>query len=77
VTEVPSLNSFFQGRGSRTAQTAKTLERLRDAHGRLMLVSHQVNITALTGVFPRSGEIVVTELRDGALVVTGRILIDP
>ena len=27
-----------------------------------MLVTHQVNITALTGVFPRSGEIVVADI---------------
>lgn len=78
VTKVRSLNSFFQGRGDRAAQTAETLARLRDAQGqRLMLVSHQVNITALTGEFARSGEIVVTEWRNDALEVTGRILIDP
>ena len=28
----------------------------------LVLVTHQVNITALTGIFPRSGEIVVLRL---------------
>ncbi|MCM2562444.1 histidine phosphatase family protein [Lutimaribacter sp. EGI FJ00015] len=78
VTEVPSLNSFFAGRGERATQTAATLERLRAARGdRLMLVSHQVNISALTGSFARSGEIVVVEWRDDGLAVTGRILIDP
>lgn len=78
VTEKPPLNSFFQSRENEQAQTRATLDLLAGAQGaRLMLVTHQVNITALTGVFPRSGEIVVAELRDGALQVTGRILIDP
>ncbi len=78
VTEVPSLNSHFAGRGDRAAQTAATLERLRAAKGEaLMLVTHQVNISALTGSFARSGEIVVVEWRGDALAVTGRILIDP
>jgi phosphohistidine phosphatase SixA len=78
VTEAPALNSFFQARQREAAQTRETLRLIAEAGGRrLMLVTHQVNITALTGVFPRSGEIVVAELRDGALQVTGRILIDP
>ena len=78
VTEKPPLNSFFQSRENEEAQTRATLDLLAGAQGaRLMLVTHQVNITALTGAFPRSGEIVVAELRDGALQVTGRILIDP
>ncbi|CAN0492988.1 unnamed protein product, partial [Discosporangium mesarthrocarpum] len=34
----------------------------------------QVNITALTGVFPRSGEIVVARLGgDGGVTVLGRL----
>ena len=78
VTEVPSLNSHFAGRGDRAAQTAATLERLRGAEGqRLMLVTHQVNISALSGTFARSGEIVVVEWQGDDLAVTGRILIDP
>lgn len=76
--EMPPLNSFFQNRAAGPVQTAETLDLLQ-AHegGRLMLVTHQVNITALTDVFPRSGEIVVIELAGGAVEVTGRILIDP
>jgi len=31
----------------------------------LVLVTHQVNITALTGVYPRSGEIVVVQRLSG------------
>jgi hypothetical protein len=38
-----------------------------------MLVTHQVNITALTGVVPAMGEIVVTRYSGGRLLVLGRI----
>ena len=38
--------------------------------GNLVLVTHQVNMTALTGVFPASGEAVVTT---PALEVLGRL----
>ncbi|WP_438991340.1 histidine phosphatase family protein [Lentibacter sp.] len=75
--DLPSLNSFFGGQGDRVAQTAATLATLAAQDARLLLVTHQVNITALTGVFPKSGEIIVAELHAGALMVTGRILIDP
>ena len=74
---LPSLNSFFAGQGDRAGQTAATLATLAETGGRRLLVTHQVNITALTGVFPQSGEVIVTELKDGALRVTGRILIEP
>ncbi len=75
VEDWPSLNSFFEDRGTAEAQTAETLARLAalPADSRPILVTHQVNITALTGVTPRSGEIIVAALRDGALTVTGRI----
>ncbi|MFM1816427.1 MAG: hypothetical protein RLZ98_3122 [Pseudomonadota bacterium] len=37
-----------------------------------MLVTHQVNITALTGVYPRSGEIVVLRMSpEGKIAVLG------
>ena len=58
----PFLNSFFGDRTDEPAQTAA----LRDFIGKVVpgsptqvLVTHQVNITALTGISPRSGEIVV------------------
>lgn len=73
----PSLNSFFGGQGDRLGQTAATLSRLSQSKGRRMLVTHQVNITALTGIFPQSGEMIVVEMQKGQLAVTGRILIAP
>ena len=38
------------------------------------MVTHQVNITALTGVYPRSGEVIVVQ-RDG-FTVLGRLTAD-
>ncbi len=80
VAETPSLNSHFAGRGDRAAQTAETLERIAALPGdaRVLMVTHFVNISALTGQGAGSGEIVVTR-RDGrgGLEVLGRIEIAP
>lgn len=80
VEELPSLNSFFGSRGDREQQTEKTRAFLADlAEGeRAVLVTHQVNITALTGAYPSSGEVFVLDVREGGEVeITGRILIAP
>lgn len=77
VEEAPSLNSFFENRGAGAAQTRATLDLLRDTAGRLMLVTHQVNITALTGGGVASGEIFVVRRTDSGPQVIGSILIDP
>ena len=76
VEDQPALNSFFRDASTRRAQTADALDLLRrlDAAGeKALLVTHQVNITALTGVFPASGEILVTRLEDGRLRALARI----
>jgi hypothetical protein len=45
---------------------------------RVMLVTHQVNITALTGVFPRSGEVVAFRMDEaGRVVVAARGVLAP
>jgi hypothetical protein len=41
--------------------------------GALVVTTHQVNITALTGIFPASGEGIVLDRRNGAWTVVGRI----
>lgn len=78
VEEAPeALNSFFGRPGEREAATHALRRRLAalppDAPT-VVMVTHQVNITALTGVFPRSGEIVVMS-RDaaGAIKPLGRL----
>ncbi|SEK93594.1 histidine phosphatase family protein [Roseovarius nanhaiticus] len=80
VSPLPALNSHFAGRGDRAAQTRAVLARLADLPegARPILVTHQVNISALTGTFARSGEIVMTvQNENGQLVEAGRFLIDP
>ncbi len=81
VREVPAFNSFFAGRGEEATQTAQAQQALRawSGPGALVVVTHQVNITALTGVYPRSGEGVVlrpatSENPQRALDVVGRVL---
>ena len=40
-----------------------------------MMVTHRVNITALSGIFPQSGSAVVVQLdKDGQLNVVGQLL---
>lgn len=77
VTPLPPLDSFFgRGAAQERQQTAKLRAWLAAGRpqGTVLLVTHQVNITALTGVFPQAGEIVVGEvLADGSLRVVGRI----
>lgn len=61
VQELPLLNSFFADSEQRDPQTLALKEWLAGQNGPepLVLVTHQVNITALTGVYPASGEMVV------------------
>ena len=76
MTPLPALNSFFQDRSKGPAQTdaLKTILSSRKAGAPIVLVTHQVNITALTDIFPTSGEIVVVNVRaDGTVDVAGRI----
>ena len=76
----PPLHSFFGDTGSEPTQTAETRARAATwaGPGTLVLITHQVNITALTGIFPDSGEVIVLapvpELPAGFAVV-GRIAI--
>lgn len=76
VQELPALNSFFQGRGSSAEQTAALKKHLATlkAGDKMLYVSHQVNTTALTGVYPNSGEVVLFKFApDGEVTVVGRV----
>lgn len=77
VTEEPALNSFFQDRSTADTQTLAIRQIVQEASGRLMMVAHQVNITALTGVFPSSGEIVIFRATDEGTEVLGTVAIAP
>ncbi|SDG45551.1 Histidine phosphatase superfamily (branch 1) [Onishia taeanensis] len=75
VIPTPALDSFFRDRGAADRQTRELGELIEawSGEGALVLVTHQVNITALTGVYPRSGEILVLAPEDGALELVGRL----
>lgn len=75
ATAEPVFNSFFDHAAGEAQQTAAARALL--AHwkgpGVLVVVTHQVNITALTGVVPGPGEGVVVEPSGNGLKVVGRI----
>lgn len=80
VADFAPLNSFFENRSAADRQTRETLNHLAALPDdrRPMLVTHQVNITAIAGVVPRSGEVVVVDVDgDGQVALLGRILVDP
>ena len=57
----PPLNSFFEDYSTRDEQTQAVLKQIESfaEEGNLVLVTHQVNITALTGKAVSQGEAVV------------------
>ena len=71
----PAFDSFFAERGEGSARTAEARRILLgwSGPGALVVVTHQVNITAITGVVPGSGEGVVLRRAGGDLVVAGRV----
>ncbi|MBF2036697.1 MAG: histidine phosphatase family protein [Leptolyngbyaceae cyanobacterium T60_A2020_046] len=81
VEPLPVLNSFFRDRSTAEAQTTE-LKALLAAEARtpgvLVMVTHQVNITALTDtaltdIVPRSGEAVVLAIEPDQLTLLGRL----
>ncbi len=70
------LNSFFQQMAAGPSQIAELREEIKkmDLSRPVLMVTHQVVITALADVFPASGEIVVMRrMPSGALALVGRI----
>ena len=63
----PPLDSFFAGRDREDAQTQALRQRIAEwrSRGVLVMVTHQVNITALTGIFPEEGEALVLKPKAG------------
>lgn len=72
--DAAAFNSFFSNPDEQTRQTEVARQQLLDwrGSGALVVVTHQVNITALTGVFPASGEGVVLKKQGNELVVVAR-----
>ena len=70
------LDSFFDDRSREPEQTRKVRLLIGDRppSGTLVLVTHQVNITALTGISPAQGEmIILTPSGAGDFRVAGRL----
>ena len=79
VHELPILNSFFRNFENKAPQTAalKTWLNSKDIKTPLILVTHQVNVTAFTDIFPGSGEmIIVRKEGSGEFTVLGSIDVD-
>jgi len=75
VRDEPAFNSFFSDSAREAAQTRAAREVLArwKGPGVLVVVTHQVNITALTGIVPASGEGVTVRVEAGSLKVVGRV----
>ena len=71
------LNSFFQDRQSEQAQTlalSESLKKWLHSSGEVrVLVTHQVNISALTGQFASSGEMLIVTMENDGPVVLARV----
>jgi phosphohistidine phosphatase SixA len=79
VEPYQTLDSFFQQAGTGPPQTADLRRFVSEARygPSLLLVTHQVNITALTGLFPQPGDIVVIHPDGrGGFTVLGRLQVD-
>ena len=75
VQQEPAFNSFFDTRSEGPAMTSRgraILEAWRGP-GTLVVTTHQVNITALTGIVPAEGEGIVLRAAPDALSIIGRI----
>lgn len=78
LREEAAFNSFFSNNSVQEAQTAaaRALLLAWRGPGVLVVVSHQVNITALGDIFPQSGEGIVMLAERGRLLVQGRLMIE-
>jgi len=82
IEPLPAINSFFQDRSTEEAQTKETIAFIEGLkfNSNTIMVTHQVNITALTGIVPRQGEAILvrTIKSEGneppTLKVEGRII---
>ncbi|HEX2555885.1 MAG TPA: histidine phosphatase family protein [Microvirga sp.] len=72
----PALDSFFGDRATEAGQSTAVralVARWAGEPGVLALVTHQVNITALTGVFPAEGEALVLRPTGDGFELVGRV----
>lgn len=78
VEPFEALNSFFNAPSREAKQTAEVRRFIlnnRNTQGVTVMVTHQVNITALTGIVPQSGESVVLKVNEkGQVEVVGQLV---
>jgi phosphohistidine phosphatase SixA len=77
----PPLHSFFADHGTAPSQTTETRAAVATwtGPGTLVMVTHQVNITALTGIVPGSGEVILlmpAPDRPAGFTIVAQIAID-
>ena len=80
VEQVPALDSFFDERGARESRTEalrRLVEEWSARDGVLVLVTHQVNVTALTGSSVGEGEVLVLAPRQAGFTLVGTIRVPP
>lgn len=68
ITDNPVLNSFYRKRDLQLPQTRELEQWLQGMtlKAPVILVTHQVNITAFTGVYPSSGDMVIVRRNEDA-----------
>ncbi|MGI9436859.1 MAG: histidine phosphatase family protein [Geminicoccaceae bacterium] len=79
VKPLPILNSFYGRHERRDERTDSLSAWLNEANldEPVIMVTHQVNISALTGIYPSSGELVIVRVdRGGTISVAGTIETD-
>ena len=80
VEQLPALDSFFDERGARESRTEalrRLVEEWSARDGVLVLVTHQVNVTALTGSSVGEGEVLVLAPRQAGFTLVGTIRVPP
>ncbi len=75
--KLPTVNSFFQDRSTAQDQTTDLATRLENwitnNKQTRLIVTHQVNISALTGEYASSGDMVIVTVIDGEPTVLAKI----
>jgi phosphohistidine phosphatase SixA len=78
VEDFPPLNSFFDNRGDEPKQSVAVKRRTNTmpVNESWLMVTHQVNVTALTGMSPAMGEGVVVRVVGGTWAPLGLLTLD-
>jgi phosphohistidine phosphatase SixA len=67
IEPFPALNSFFDDPSTETQQTERVRQFIlqnQKTSGAIVMVTHQVNITALSGIVPQQGSAVILQAKN-------------